>query len=686
VRVFAGVDVGGTFTDVVVATDDGRTVVRKLLTTHDDPRLAVVDGLQSALDDAGLAAADVVRVVHGTTLATNVILERQGGRIAFVTTEGFGDLLRLGREARVEEDRFDLFFQTPRPPVEHEATFEVSERVTAHGDVLVPLDPDHARSVAERIAAIEPDGVAICFLHSYAVPAHEELMATACQEVLGEAFVVTSSEVWPEQREYERAMTTVMCAYVGPVMASYLAGLGERLASIGVGCGVEVMESSGSVMSAALAARRPVYTVESGGAAGVTAAGAVGRLVGITELISFDMGGTTAKTAVVRDGRPTVVHDLQIGGKGSFGGARAGTGFPVKVPVVDMAEVGAGGGSIAWIDGGGGLRVGPRSSGSVPGPACYGRGGDAPTVTDANLVLGYVNPAGLAGGVSLSLERAEEVLQREIASPLGLDLTGAARAVHDLANASMASAIRVVTVQRGVDPRGFTLVAFGGAGPTHAAGLAGTFDITSITVPWSAGVASAIGLVSADLGVERVRTWIGDIDGIEPAQLEAVFAELEAACRDELGGGGIVVHRAVDARFLGQAHQLIVPVADVADVAAAFRKEHSRAYGVDADGPVELVNVRVRATRLAEKPAGRPLPVVAGADPSPARRGERRAHLGGAFGAVPVYAWEALPPGAAIEGPVLIDAADTTVVVPPEWRAEVDGWRNVLLNLEGTHE
>jgi N-methylhydantoinase A len=679
-KVFAGVDVGGTFTDVVLATDGGRTVVRKLLTTHDDPRTAVVEGLELALADAGAAPADVARVVHGTTLATNVILERRGGRIAFVTTAGFGDLLRLGREARVEEDRFDLFFTTPQPPVEHEDTFEVDERVSARGDVLIPLDPAHARSVAEQIAVVEPSAVAICFLHSYADPSHEELMAAACREVLGDAFVVTSSEVWPEQREYERAMTTVMCAYVGPVMAAYLAGLGERLAGLGVPCAVEVMESSGSVMSASLAARRPVYTVESGGAAGVTAAGAVGRLLGVGDVISFDMGGTTAKTAVVRDGRPRVVHDLQIGGKGSFGGARAGTGFPVKVPVVDMAEVGAGGGSIAWIDAGGSLRVGPRSSGSVPGPACYGRGGDASTVTDANLLLGYVNPGGLAGGVSLSRERAEAVLSRDVAEPLGLDLATAARAVHELANASMASALRVVTIQRGVDPRDFTLVGFGGAGPTHVTGLAETFGITSIAVPWAAGVASAVGLVTADLGVERVRTMIADVDELEPSRLEAAFAELEAACREELAGGDVTMHRSVDARYRGQAHQLVVPVDDLGDIAAAFRKEHGRAYGVDVDVAVELVNLRVRATRRAEKPEARAVSVDVDADASIAVRGERQAHLGGAFAATPVYAWEALPAGAAIGGPVLIDAADTTVVVPPGWRATVDGWGNVLLN------
>jgi N-methylhydantoinase A len=682
--VFAGIDVGGTFTDVVIATDDGRTVVRKLLTTHDDPRTAVVEGFRHALDDAGASPSDVARVVHGTTLATNVILERRGGRIAFITTEGFGDLLRLGREARVEDDRFDLFFTTPTPPVEHELTFEVRERVTARGDVLVALDHDHAREVAERVAAGDPAAVSICFLHSYARPEHEALMASVCRDVLGETFVVTSSEVWPEQREYERAMTTVMCAYVGPVMASYLAGLGERLSALGVPCGVEVMESSGSVMSAGLAARRPVYTLESGGAAGVTAAGAVGRMLGATDVISFDMGGTTAKTAVVRGGRPRVVHDLQIGGKGSFGGARAGTGFPVKVPVVDMAEVGAGGGSIAWLDAGGSLRVGPRSAGSVPGPACYGRGGDAPTVTDANLLLGYVNPGGLAGGVSLSRDLAESVLRRDVGDPLGLDLADAARAVHELANASMAAAIRVVTIQRGVDPRDFTLVGFGGAGPTHVTGLAETFGISSVAVPWAAGVASAVGLVSADLGVERVRTLIADVDDLDPTRLEAAFAELETACRHELAGGDVIVHRAVDARYRGQAHQLVVPIEAGDDIAAAFRKEHTRAYGVDVGGPVELVNVRVRATRLTEKPAAELVVVREGADASIAWRGERLALVGGAFATTPVYAWESLPAGAALDGPVLIDAADTTVVVPPRWRATVDGWRNVLLRMGET--
>jgi N-methylhydantoinase A len=677
-KVYAGVDVGGTFTDVVVATEDGRTIVRKLLTTHEDPRLAVAEGLLLGLEDAGAAPSDVARVVHGTTLATNVILERRGGRIAFVTTDGFGDLLRLGREARVEEDRFDLFFTTPKPPVEHTDTFEVVERVTARGEVLTALTPEHAREVAAKVAAANPVAVAVCFLHAYADPSHEALMAEALRAELGDTFVVTSTEVWPELREYERAMTTVMCAYVGPVMGAYLAGLEARLAELGVRCPIEIMESSGGVMPAALAAKRPIYTVESGGAAGVTAAGSVGRAIGAGDVISFDMGGTTAKAAIVRQGKPAVIHDFQVGGKGSFGGTRPGTGFPIKVPVVDMAEVGAGGGSIAWVDEVGALRVGPRSAGAMPGPACYDRGGDLPTVTDANLLLGYINPGGLAGGVGLVRERAEHVLERDVAKPLGIDLAGAARAVHEIINATMAAAIRVVTVQRGVDPRDFALVGFGGAGPMHVAGLADTFGIGTVVVPWAAGVASAVGLVSSDLGIERVRTRITDVEAADPADIEALYAELEAECRAELGEGHLEVTRAADARFRGQAHQLSVVVPrGLADVAEAFHAEHRRAYGIDLDAPVQLVNLRVRATRRADKPTPVPLPIDPSATATPV--GRRDAWFDGGFVDTPVYSWGDLDPGVTIPGPALLESGDTTVVVPPNRTATVDGWRNALL-------
>ena len=530
---FVGVDVGGTFTDVVLADSDGGVRVGKVLTTPEDPRVGVVDGVQQVLAAAGIDPSLVSRVVHGTTLATNVVLQRSGGPVALVTTEGFADLLRLGREARVEEDRFDLFFTPLAPPVDPALTFEVRERVNAAGEVLVALAPDALGAAVARVAAAAPAGIAVCFLHSYANPAHEVAVVEALRRALPGTYVVASSEVWPEMREFERAMTTVVCAMVGPVMAGYLEGLGARLAELGVTCPIEIMESSGGVMTAERAARRPVLTVESGGAAGVIAAGIVGQAAGAGDVISFDMGGTTAKTGIVRDGRPAIAHDFQVGGKGSFGGTRAGTGVPVKIPVVDLAEVGAGGGSVAWLDAAGALRVGPRSAGAAPGPACYGRGGTEPTVTDANLVLGYLDPVGLAGGVTLSSDLAVAAIET-LASPLGLDVAAVARGIHEIVNANMAAAIRVVTVQRGIDPRDFTLVGFGGAGPMHVARLAETFGIRSVVVPWAAGVASAVGLVSSDLTVDLVQTRLVDLTDLSAraadamAGLEAAYAELEA--------------------------------------------------------------------------------------------------------------------------------------------------------------
>jgi N-methylhydantoinase A len=697
---FLGVDVGGTFTDVVLADADGKVLSRKVTTTPHDPREGVTNGIREVLEATGTSPADIARVVHGTTLATNVILERRGSSIAFVTTEGFRDLLRLGREVRAEDERFDLWFRTPESPVPSERTFEVRERVDGVGQVLTPLAPGAAEEVARQVAATNPAAVAICFLHAYANPAHEDEVAAAVRALLPEGtYVATSAEVWPEVREYERAITTVMCAYVGPVMASYLAGLGDRLTELGITCPLEIMESSGGVMSAELAAQRPVYTVESGGAAGVIAAGYVGRQLGADEVISFDMGGTTAKTGIVRDGRPDVTHDFQVGGQGSFGGHRSGDAFPIKVPVVDIAEVGAGGGSIAWVDNGGALRVGPRSAGSVPGPACYGRGGTEPTVTDANLLLGYLKPGDLNGGVSLDPGLSEAAVRRVVTEPLGLDVADAAWAIHEIANASMAAAIRVVTVQRGIDPRGFTLVGFGGAGPMHAARLADTFDIDTVVVPWAAGVASAVGLVSSDLTVDRVQTHLINQAELSPERVNGVFDELERIGRSELpagtaGGGAeaVEVTRSVDARYQGQAHQLNVPApggtlgeADLHALVKAFEAEYLRTYGIELDAPVQLVNFRIRLVRPVQKLT--PVPAErSDADAADARTGSRPAWFAGTDGGVggftetDVYDWSLLGAGATIPGPAIIEGPDTTVVVPPTFSAEADRWRNVLLH------
>lgn len=692
---FIGVDVGGTFTDVVVADASGGVTIGKELTTPDDPRVGIVSAIEGALRDAGIDETAVNRVVHGTTLATNVVLQRTGASIALVTTRGFADLLRLGREARVEEDRYDLLFTPTDPPVDPRLTFEVAERVNAQGEVLDPLTDDAITELVGRVTAVRPAAVAICFLHAYAYPDHELAIAAALRTAMPEAYVACSSEVWPEAREYERAMTTAVCAMVGPVMARYLAGLDTSLRALGITCPVEIMESSGGVMSAVAAARRPVATVESGGAAGVAAAGIVGRSVGAPDVISFDMGGTTAKTGIVRDGIPTITHDFQVGGKGSFGGARAGTGVPLKIPVVDIAEVGAGGGSVAWIDGGGSLRVGPRSSGAVPGPACYGRGGTEPTVTDANLLLGYLDPAGLAGGVTLAPALAQAAVERAVAEPLGLEVADAARAIHEIVNAAMAAAIRVVTVQRGIDPRGFTMVGFGGAGPMHAARLAATFGIRSVVVPWGAGVASAIGLVSSDLTVDLVQTRIVELDNTDASGLADRFAELERRGRDELntgtGDGTFVVTRSADLRFRGQAHQLTVPVPDgpfdaeeLNALAKRFHEVYRQTYGIDADAPVQLVNTRVRVVRVVDKPTRRPAE-IAPRDAKTALVGERQSSFveSGGFVATPVYDWQRCEPGLRVTGPAIVEGPDATIVVPPDHTASVDEWRNVVLELPG---
>jgi N-methylhydantoinase A len=691
-RCFLGVDVGGTFTDVVLGDSDGRVAFAKVTTTPDDPREGVTTGIERILAERTVHPEEVVRIVHGTTLSTNVILEQRGADVAFVTTKGFGDMARLGREFRQEDERFNLSFRPPPPPVPRHRVFEVVERIDARGNVLVAPVASDVDVVARDIAATGARAVAVCLLNAYANPAHERIVATICRAVLGEAaFVVTSSEVWPELREYDRAMTTVMCATVGPVMAGYLAGLGRRLADMGLHCPIEIMDSSGGVMSAERAARRPIYTVESGGAAGVIAAGFIGGLTGDTDILSFDMGGTTAKTAVVRDRRPGITHDFHVGGASSAGGHRRSDGYPVKIPVVDVAEVGAGGGSIASVDSGGGLRVGPRSSGSVPGPACYGRGGTDPTVTDANLVLGYLHPGELSGGVRLSLGLAERAIEDGIAAPLGLDVVSAARAVHDVANATMAAAIRVVTVQRGVDPRGFVLVAFGGAGPMHAAELASTFGLRRVVVPRAAGVASALGLITADLVVDRVRTWIAALETCDPVALGQVYADLEQDAASELpaGNGELVFTRMADVRYRGQAHQLTVPApaghvtgATIDVIGAAFADEYRRAYGLDASGPTELVNLRVRALRKVDKL----VPVADALRGGPAPRPSTHRDVcfeGGSFTDVPVFAWDALGPGHALAGPLAIEGPDTSVVVPPGFDVEVDAWCNLALVVRG---
>ncbi|WP_433183290.1 hydantoinase/oxoprolinase family protein [Actinoallomurus sp. CA-150999] len=700
-------DIGGTFTDVVLVAD-GRVHVAKTLTTPDDPTEGLLRGVRRVLADAGVTPASVDRFTHATTLATNVILERRGAAVAFVTTRGFRSMLVLGRQARVEEERYDLAFSPGEPPVPLTHTFEVPERLAADGTVLTPLDEAAARQVAERIAGLGVAAVAICLLHSHVDDAHERRLASLIAERLPDGTpVVISSEVWPELGEYERATTTLMSAYVGPVMAAYLRRLRDRLSELGITAPVHVMESAGGVLPAELAASRAVYTIESGPAAGVVAAAREGARRGLTDLISFDMGGTTAKAGLVRGGRPGVTHEFQVGGTGSFGGRRPGTGVPIKVPAIDLAEVGSGGGSIAWVESGA-LRVGPRSAGAAPGPACYGRGGTLPTVTDADLVLGYLDPEGL-GDLRLRPDLAEEAIARHVAKPLGVEVVEAAAAIHDIAGAQMGTAVHVVTVRRGIDPRGFTLVALGGAAPTHAVGLADRFGIRRVLVPARCGVGSAAGLLHADLAIERSRTFLARTADADPAALEAVLADLETACRADLSGrgadggadlggrgagggadlggrgaggradlggreaGGRVV-RSVGLRFTGQAHAFTVellpgPVTrETVDAAVAeFYARYRESYGIDLRDPAELTVARARVSL----PAGA-ADVRAADAPRAAPDRVRRVWFEGAFRDVPVRERAACAAGERFTGPCVITEPQSSLLVPPGWTGLVD--------------
>jgi N-methylhydantoinase A len=684
-HVALGIDIGGTFTDVVLAGPDGRRHLQKILTTDDDPARAVLAGVAAVLAAAQVEPAAVARVVHATTLATNVVLQRRGASLAFVTTRGFRHLFELGRQARVEADRYDLLFERSEPPVPLSLCFEVDARMGADGMVTKPLDDADLVALADRIAATAVESVAICLLHSYANPDHEDRVVEALRRRLpADVLVVASSQVCPEPREFERAATTVVSATVGPIMSRYLTRLATGLRDLGVTPALHVMESGGGVVTAAAAAAHAVRTVESGPAAGVVAARHAAGRSGETNVLAFDMGGTTAKASVVRDGRIAVRRDFQVGGHGSFGGRRAGTGLPVKIAAVDLAEVGSGGGSIAWVDDGGALRVGPHSAGANPGPACYGLGGHAPTVTDADVVLGYVDPVAFASG-ELTLQPALAGASFDpLARELGAKRVAVAAAVHELANAAMGFAVQVVTVQRGIDPRGLTLVASGGAGPVHGARVAERFDMSTVLVPRGCGVGSALGLLVTDLVTSRSGVWphpdpTGRLD-----QVEARFAALTHDAQAELTAdqGVIETGREVDLRYRRQGHEITVPLppgpfdADRWKQAqVSFEDLYRQEYGSAADSPIELVGLRVRVTCALPRLPTEPVPAVDG----PAVVRQRSAWFAETgWVECDVVDWQRCRPGHHLDGPVLIEDLGTTVVVPPTWQAQIDetlAWR-----------
>ncbi len=671
-----GVDVGGTFTDVILHGADGEVVIRKLLSTPPSYDLAVVEAV------GGLADGPVAEVVHGTTVATNAVLERRGSRTALVTTAGFRDVLEL-RRLRIPH-MYDLFWRKPPPLVERHLRFELNERVAADGNVVRAVDEEECRSLAVRLRATGVESVAVCFLHSYLYPEHEQRFGAILAEELPEANVSLSSEILREQREYERSATTVVNAYVRPLMSSYIDRIRTGLDGIGIDGPLQIMQSSGGVMTADDAKERPVFALESGPAAGVVAARWMGEQLGVDNLLAFDMGGTTAKASLIEDGAISRGREYEVGGAMSAGSRLIrGAGELLRIPTIDIAEVGAGGGSIAWLDPAGGLQVGPRSAGADPGPACYGRGGVEPTVTDANVVLGYMPAVTVADGqISISAGLAEEAVRR-VAEPLGLTLLEAASGIHRIANARMTRALRAVSSEKGRDPRDFALIAYGGAGPIHAAGLAEDLGMRTVLVPAVAGLFSAVGLLFARPEFHEVRTCHLDVDAVEPAVVTSLFAEMEVKLADALQGRSEVEWaRTADLRYGGQSWEVEVgfPAGPVdtgvlSALRARFEDEHERLYGVkdQAGSPVEIRALRLAA--LGEATVTRSFQLNGATS---AAASSRRIHIDSDGVDAPIRTRSSF--GETPEpGPLLVDEYDTTVVVPPGWSVRRDAATGTLV-------
>jgi N-methylhydantoinase A len=676
------VDIGGTFTDATLIDDaSGRVTIAKVLSTPSDPSQAFMDATSRILSESSVAGGDVRHVVHGTTVATNAIIEGKVARSAFLTTEGFRDLLEIARQTR--PTLYDTRFEKLPPLVPRDRCFGIPERLGPRGEVVAELDESSVRDVAEALREDGVESVAVCLLHSYVDPRHERRIGELLAEALPGVPVSLSAEVAPEFREYLRASTTVINAAIRPVVARYLERIEARLAEAGVEGRLLVMQSSGGVFTSDAARARPVFMVESGPAAGVIASAHLGSQVGLRDVISFDMGGTTAKVGLIQGGEPTVTKDYQVGGTASAGiGGLQQSGYPVRTAVVDLVEIGAGGGSIAWVDSGGLLRVGPQSAGADPGPVCYRNGGADPTVTDANLVLGRLNPRYFLGGeFGLDVDGARRAIEERCAAPLGLDVVEAANGIVEIANAAMVNALHLISVQRGYDPRDFVLVAFGGAGPVHANALARDAELPTVLVPPSPGIFSATGMLVTDLRREASRTLMRRLADVGTAELDEAFAELERQGAAALEAEGtprerIEFVRQVDLRYVGQSYELTIPAGD--DLAARFHYEHDRAYGFSADTePIECVSLRLTTVGRIAKPPLQQVAERAAATPKE-RRDVYFAEAGG-YVDCPIYDRYSLGRGAALDGPAIVEEFDSTCVVHPGFAAQVDEFGNLLL-------
>ncbi len=688
-----GIDIGGTFTDIIIARSDGDLYRSKVASTF-DPVVGIVAGIADLLERHAIPPSQIIKVVHASTIATNTILEHKGARTALLVTKGFRDVLEIGRLRR--PTLFDIMWEKPKVLVRRQLRLEVDERINFRGEIEMPLDIEQAKRQIETLRDLKVESVAVCLLHSYKNTKHEERLGDLLEQLLPDVSISLSHKVLPEIREFERMSTTVVNAYIRPVVERYVGMLESELKKLDITGSLLVMQSNGGMVEARFVSERPVTVIESGPAAGVLASTYLARHVDIDPFIAFDMGGTTAKASMIEGGEPKINPGCEVGAgmNASSRVSSSGAGYPIRVPSIDIAEVGSGGGSIAWIDRAGALRLGPVSAGATPGPACYGKGQQEPTVTDANVVLGYMSPQRLAGGlIKIDYALACRAVKEKIADPLGINLVDAALGIHLIANASMAKAVHAVTTERGRDPREFSLICFGGSGPVHGAMLALTLGMPRVIVPVAPGLFSAVGLLFADIRHDFLATVLHRAPELPEAILQSHFAELTNRAERRLENTGVsfkscVLKYSADLRYAGQSSEVTVTVEPGADKVVEqliknFETEYALTYGHNGDRTrIELVNLRLAAVSPAHKLSYGDLADSMRGAATTLQSDVRQVYFGQQFGHVDavVLGDRKMIPAQGVVGPLVIEEFDTTILVPPSCTAVLSATGDVLID------
>ena len=676
-----GVDVGGTFTDLALFEQEtGRLILTKVPSTPAGPSEGVINGIRQLVKQHNIAPQSIAFLIHGTTVATNAVLEGKGVPPALLTTRGFGDILDIVRQDRPR--LYDWRIMRPPPLAPRSQRWEVAQRNLYDGRETLPLDEAQVRQIISQIKGLGITSIAVCYLHSYANPEHERRTGELIARQYPEASVSLSSEILPEINEYERTSTTVMNAAVMPIVERYLSQLSRATADMGIASRLHVMQSNGGIMTAETAGHKSVNTILSGLAGGVLGGVTLAREAGLEHIITMDVASAYFAISLAYRGQIRFSREAEIGG------------HAIAVPMIDVHTLGAGGGSIAWIDAGGALRVGPQSAGADPGPACYGHCGQRPTVTDANLVLGRLNPGYLLGGaITLHPGLARQAIQQAVADPLGMSLEQAAEGILRIVNANMLKGIRLVSVERGYDPREFTMIAFGGGGPLHAAELARELGAAMVMVPPAPGITSAIGLLMADFRHDYTRTFLQATGAIALGELNDAFAGLENQATAQLleegvPAGDILLLRSVEMRYQGQGHNLetLVPAGHLGEesihtINEAFHRQHQATYGYSRAAEVtEFVNLRLAGIGRLPRPHQQPAK-LAGKNPSPALTGQREVYFGGHWHETPVFSRDLLRHGNRLAGPAIVEQLDSTTLIPPDWLALVDARGNLMLTV-----